>query len=123
MTFAGANTLGKGWRVAMALALIVAALALASCMETPPGGPQGKLLTDTERADCLMRGGTTGYGGFFPDEVCFTPQKDAGKACTKAGDCTGLCLAETKTCSKVSPIFGCYEFLDETGQKADICVD
>ena len=115
----------KAYRRGFAAGLLAfaAAFALASCVDTPPGGPQGKPLTKTERAECLMRGGTTGYGGIFPDEVCFTPQKDAGKACSKAGDCEGLCLAETKTCSPVSPIFGCYEFLDETGKKADICVD
>ncbi|MBK8439386.1 MAG: hypothetical protein IPL38_07720 [Rhodobacter sp.] len=104
--------------------LVLATLALASCVEEGPGGgPQGKQLTEAERADCLMRGGTTGYGGLFPDELCFTPMKDAGQSCTKAGDCEGQCLADTKTCSKVSPIFGCYDYLDETGQVVGICVD
>ena len=45
------------------------------------------------------------------------------RSCTKAGDCEGQCLADTKTCSKVSPIFGCYDYLDETGQVVGICVD
>ena len=104
----------------MRIFAILAVIALSSCVDQ---GPQGKKLTEAERADCLMRGGSTGYGGLFPDELCFTPMKDAGQSCTKAGDCEGQCLAETKTCSKVSPIFGCYDYLDETGQVVGICVD
>jgi len=102
---------------------LIAALALVACVEAPPGGPQGKALTKAERAECLMKGGSTGRGGLFPDEVCFLPEPDAGKACTKKTDCEGLCLADTRTCSPVTPMFGCFEFLDETGQKVGICID
>lgn len=104
------------------LALIVA-LALAGCVEEPPAGPLGKALSDADRAECLMQGGTVGRGGLLPDEVCFRHEPDAGKACTRKSDCSGLCLAETNTCSKVTPMFGCFEFLDETGQKVGICID
>lgn len=104
------------------LALIVA-LALAGCVEEPPAGPQGKRLSDADRAECLMQGGTVGRGGLLPDEVCFRPEPDAGKACSKKTDCEGMCLADTRTCSTVSPMFGCFEFLDETGQTVGICID
>lgn len=70
-----------------------------------------------------MKGGTVGRGGLLPDELCFLPEPDAGKACTRKTDCAGLCLADTQTCSPVSPMFGCFEFLDETGQKVGICID
>lgn len=104
------------------LALILA-LALAGCVEEPPAGPQGKALSDADRAECLMQGGRVGRGGLLPDEVCFRPEPDAGKACTRKSDCSGMCLADTNTCSKVTPMFGCFEFLDETGQKVGICID
>lgn len=103
---------------------LCAALALAACVEDPPpGGPEGKPLSDAERAECLARGGTAGRGGLLPDEVCFLPQPDAGKSCSAAGDCAGQCLADTRTCSTVTPMFGCYDFLDETGKTVGICVD
>ncbi|MBL9072249.1 hypothetical protein [Tabrizicola sp.] len=104
-------------------ALVFAGLLLASCVEEPSTGPQGKALTSTERAECLMKGGKVGRGGLLPDEVCFLPEPDAGKSCTKKTDCEGLCLADTRTCSPVTPMFGCFEFLDDTGQKVGICID
>ncbi len=103
--------------------LLIATLALGACMEEPRSGPQGKPLNDADRAECLMKGGSVGRGGLLPDEVCFLPQPDAGKACAKQTDCAGQCLADTRTCSKVSPMFGCFEFLDETGRTVGICID
>ena len=102
---------------------LIAALALGACVEAPPAGPKGRPLSDTERAECLMKGGSVGRGGLLPDEVCYLPQPDAGKACAKASDCEGMCLADTRTCSPVSPMFGCFEFLDETGRTVRICID
>ncbi len=109
------------------LAWLVAALALAACVEAPPTGPQGELpgkpLGKAERAECLMQGGTVGRGGLLPDEVCFLPQPDAGKACTKKTDCIGQCPADDGTCAPVTPMFGCFEYLDEAGKKVGICID
>lgn len=103
--------------------VLVAALALAACVQDPPAGPRGKPLSDVKRAECLMKGGSVGRGGLLPDEICVLPQPDAGKACTKQSDCEGLCLADTRTCSAVAPMFGCFEFLDETGRTVRICID
>jgi hypothetical protein len=105
------------------IVLLIAALLLASCVEEPPTGPQEKALTKAERAECLMQGGTVRPGGRLQDEVCFLPEPDAGKSCTRKTDCTGMCLAESRTCSPVTPLFGCFEFLDDAGQKAGICID
>lgn len=103
-------------------ALILAGLLLTSCV-TPAAEPQGKVLSAAERAECLMQGGTVGRGGLLPGELCFRPEPDGGKACTRKTDCSGMCLAESNTCSKAAPLFGCFEFLDETGAKAQICID
>lgn len=96
---------------------------LAACQPDAPAGPEPRLLPEAERAACLAAGGSIGRGGLLPDEVCFKPTPDAGKACSKASDCSAMCLAETRSCSKVSPQFGCFGFLDDAGQVQDICVD
>lgn len=103
--------------------VVIAALALGACVEELPVGPQGKPLTPAERAECVMKGGEVGRGGLLPDELCFLPQADAGKACEKESDCQGMCLADTRTCSPVTPMFGCFQFLDETGRTVGICID
>lgn len=110
---------------ALAAAGLLLALALGACVEegAGTGGPQGAALSPAERAECLAKGGTVGRGGLIPDEICILPQPDAGKACTMAGDCAGFCLADTMACSPVTPVFGCFEFLDEAGRKAAICID
>lgn len=101
---------------------LVLILALAACVDdTNDRG--GKNLDKAARADCLAQGGRVGFGGLVPDEVCFRPTRDAGKACTRASDCEGLCLADTRSCSAEGPMFGCFSFLDENGQAQDICVD
>ena len=100
---------------------LIAALALGTCVEEPPEG-QGKL-SDAARTECLMTGGTVGRGGLLPDEVCYRPEPDAGKACTTAADCSGVCFADTRTCSPVTPLFGCFDYLDEAGKTVGICID
>ncbi|WP_103258330.1 hypothetical protein [Tabrizicola aquatica] len=112
-----AARLSAGWSRHLAL---IAVLTLGACVEE---APDGKRLSEADRAACLMQGGTVGRGGLLPDEVCFRPEPDAGKSCTAADDCSGVCLADTRTCSPVSPLFGCFEFLDETGQTVGICID
>ena len=104
-------------------AVFLALAGLAACQTEAPPAPAAGLLSDAERADCLAHGGRVGRGGIVPDEVCFRPTPDAGASCQKAGDCTGMCMAETKTCAKVTPQFGCMEILDETGRSVGLCVD
>ena len=108
---------------------LVAVLALASCVESPPDAGQGQTFSASARAECEAKGGRVGRGGLLPDDVCFTPMPDAGKACTSKTDCEGMCIAdmvgETKggTCAKESPMFGCFDFYDDKGQRLGICVD
>jgi len=74
-------------------------------------------------ADCLAAGGRWARGGLSPAPLCFLPTPDAGKACRRAGDCTGPCLAETRSCAPEIPVFGCYAMLDEDGYEVMICAD
>lgn len=91
------------------LLLTVALLVLAACQ--PEAAPVG--------ADCP--GGAVVYGMAGP--TCAKPTPDGGKACIKASDCSGHCMADTMTCSKVTPQFGCFEMMTEDGQKVGLCVD
>ncbi len=74
-------------------------------------------------AACLAAGGRWGTGGIRHRALCFLPTPDAGKACTKATDCHGFCLAETGTCSAETPRFGCFARLDASGARRMLCVD
>ena len=96
---------------------LIAAVLLSSCVE------QGPAMTTSGPQSCETAGGRMGLGGTAQLETCFRPEPDAGKSCTRAGDCSGMCLADTKTCSAESPVFGCFSFMNETGQPQEICVD
>ena len=108
---------------AMRNLLILAALALAACQTDAPVGPAGDVLSGAETVECGNQGGTVGRGGMLGSEICFMPTPDAGKVCVTALDCSGRCMADTRTCSAVTPQFGCFEFLDDAGQKVGLCVD
>ncbi len=102
--------------------ILVMVLALAACQPEPPQPPAGGL-TGAERAECLDHGGTIGRGGLMPGDICFRPTPDAGKSCRKASDCSGVCLSDSRTCSKTTPQLGCFEYLDAEGRTVGLCVD
>ena len=95
--------------------VIIALAALLGCQaEAPAGGTPPHLMP-------YCPDGTVVIGMAGP--TCAKPTPDAGKACTKASDCSGTCLGETMTCSTMTPMFGCYEVVMEDGQKVGLCVD
>ncbi len=71
---------------------------------------------------CIEEGGHWERAGMI-GHACLFRTKDAGKSCTRATDCEGTCLADTRSCSAIRPMFGCYSMLDENGEKLEICVD
>ena len=102
---------------------MIALVALGACRPEAAEDPQGLTLTETARAECQAGGGSVGRGGLMEREICFTPTPDAGKSCSRASECSGHCLAETRTCSTLEPNLGCFDFLDDKGQVQGICVD
>jgi hypothetical protein len=46
---------------------------------------------------------------------CEIPFPDAGKACSRATDCSAQCLAETRTCSAWDLMYGKWQELDDDG--------
>jgi hypothetical protein len=109
----------------------VASVALASCVpqgEAPqtqsyglagfnPAGP-----VQAEKS-CLAKGGQFMSGGISGLKVCFETPKDAGKSCKTSSDCESDCLARSKSCAPVTPLFGCNAILDSLGREVTICVD
>ncbi len=75
------------------------------------------------QAACEAAGGTYGRFGLARVYICQLPTEDGGQACMTAADCTGLCLAETMTCSKVVPLFGCHAIVTDAGTRVTICID
>ena len=100
--------------VRRAIALVLTVLVLMSCQGEPVTKP-----IVLPQVEC--RGGNVVFGMAGPTCAMATP--DAGKACGKASDCTGFCLAETMTCSALSPLFGCLDVVMDDGQTAGLCVD
>ncbi|MBU2982931.1 hypothetical protein KO498_14020 [Lentibacter algarum] len=106
---------------------------LAACQLVEPAGDEDGIAASTRVADqssgspllleaqCKAAGGSMVIGLAGPQ--CARPQPDAGKACSDSKDCAGLCLAATRTCSPVTPFFGCHEVLMAGGKKAALCVD
>lgn len=72
---------------------------------------------------CEAKGGTWGGAGKSGAKTCILPTTDGGKTCRKQGDCDGLCLARSGTCSPIKPLFGCNEVLQADGQRVTLCID
>lgn len=72
---------------------------------------------------CQAKGGIWSANGASPLRTCLLPTRDAGKSCNKESDCDGLCLARSRTCAPVKPLFGCNDILQQDGSTATLCID
>ncbi len=61
-----------------------------------------------------------GRSGTF---ACVLQTRDGGKRCSKESDCEGLCLARSRTCSPITPVFGCQDILQQDGLRVTQCVE
>lgn len=112
------------------IAAILMLVSLAGCMtdQPDPDDPLGRTPAEleAERAACTADGGDFRSAG-IGILTCIRPTPDAGKTCTRAGDCAGACVAEAESavgaCSPVTPIFGCFSLFDDAGERVEICVD
>jgi hypothetical protein len=55
--------------------------------------------------------------------ACVKMTRDSGKRCDEKRDCQGQCLARSRTCSPVDPLFGCNEVLQNGGQAVTLCLN
>ncbi len=96
------------------------AVAAPTAPPEPPAVAPPPILAAETRA-CAARGGTLqprGEGGLW---VCVRSTRDAGRACTNATQCEGLCLARSGTCAPIEPLFGCHEVFDRAGRRETLC--
>lgn len=96
-------------------------LLLAACQTTADKPAEPEPNAD-DRIACEARGGQYGQAGLLQSWVCIEPTSDAGKSCTTSSDCTGMCMADTMSCSAKSPMFGCYSIIED-GQRVELCID
>lgn len=88
--------------------IMLALLPLAACNPDPA-------------ARCEQAGGQMVRG--MIGEMCAMPTPDAGQACTSSSDCSSsMCLAETRSCAPITPMFGCIELLEDDGP-VTLCID
>ena len=110
-----------------ALLSFAAILALLACQEDGPQASgnitSGPDLLAAERTACERTGGRWGLRAGDSLFVCYRNTPDAGKLCRVATDCTGLCLARSRTCSPIKPFLGCHEVLTDAGLPATLCVN
>jgi hypothetical protein len=108
------------WKSVFAAVVFVG---LAGCVEETAPAPANHsgILSQAAAQDCTAKGGSvvTGLAG----QTCAMPTPDAGKSCKRASDCTGLCMADTMSCSKLTPQFGCFQIVMDDGEKIGLCVD
>lgn len=108
--------------------LIVSVVALAACQpETqeesglPNYSADGG---DLARVQCTIDGGRWAKGGADGGFLCLRVPKDGGKTCEKSTDCsTNICLARSRTCAPVAPLFGCNDIIGRDGRVATMCLE
>lgn len=83
----------------------------------PPAAKSASQLACEKRGANWVVAGTTGT------MICQTRQPDAGKACSRESDCKGQCLARSRSCAPVTPLFGCNEVLQNNGQRVTLCIE
>ena len=89
----------------------------AEAVEPPPPPP------DPETAACQERGGRMIPGPAGIGRLCQVPAPDAGRSCSSARDCAGLCLARGNICAPVIPLLGCHDILLNDGSSARQCIE
>lgn len=73
--------------------------------------------------ECLSTGGTWGRVMGTIGYSCFRPTRDAGKSCRRQTDCETECLARSRTCAPITPMFGCNTVLQADGREVTLCID
>lgn len=72
---------------------------------------------------CEKAGGTWSAAGLAQARTCVRRTRDAGKQCSRESDCEGFCLARSRSCAPVTPLFGCNPILQADGREVTLCLD
>jgi len=84
--------------------------------------PPSEAILAQQRASCERDGGRfmPRGTGFY---ACIHQTSDAGHQCQAASDCEGACLARSRTCAPMTPLFGCQEVFTLPGRRETVCTD
>lgn len=82
-----------------------------------------EVLKSPDQIACEKKGGAYANAGSSGGKVCVKLTRDGGKSCDREGDCEGLCLARSRTCSPFTPVFGCQEILQQDGYQVTQCTE
>lgn len=106
--------------------LVLCLFTLVACQEDGPSNDESASifpdLIGEQRAQCDKDGGNWGKAPGNGTFTCFRTLSDANKTCSRESDCQGLCLARSRTCTPVTPLFGCNEVLGSNGLRQTRCV-
>lgn len=75
-----------------------------------------QVLCEKARGQWVAAGETGAY-------YCASLTRDAGKQCSRKSQCEGLCLARSRTCAPVMPLYGCNDVLERDGRQVTLCID
>ncbi len=89
-------------------------------LPAPPAIPAA--LRDRQ-AGCERGGGQLVQRGRTGIYDCLQQTRDAGRRCTREGECQGACLARSQSCAPFSPLLGCHEVLDGGGARVTLCLE
>ena len=102
-------------------------LTLAGCKTEDPAPLQAGTfdpnIVSQQKSLCEERGGRWGAGGKAANLVCYMTPEDANTFCSVDTDCEGFCLARSRSCAPVTPMFGCNDVLNARGAMQTVCID
>jgi hypothetical protein len=78
--------------------------------------------SDAQRA-CERKRGNWSRIGKGELRACIFTTRDGGKSCDQESDCEGACLARSRSCSPIRPLFGCNEILQDNGAQVTLCIE
>lgn len=90
----------------------------AAAEAAPPPPPK-----PPEQIACEKKGGTWASAGSSGARACVRRMRDGGKQCLNGRQCEGDCLARSRTCSPIAPLFGCNEILQDNGARVTQCLE
>lgn len=76
-----------------------------------------------EQLACEKNGGTWATTGTSGAQACVRRTRDGGKQCSNGRQCEGDCLARSRSCSPIAPLFGCNEILQDNGARVNQCLE
>jgi len=89
----------------------------------PAAVPPAAIVKSPQRLACEKQGGDFVIVGNSGAMACQSGTKDAGKTCNSSDECDGSCLARSRSCAPVKPLFGCNDILEAGSRLVSLCIE